>query len=118
MRITREQLEAGAVDFSGIDTGRRMRPVHPGRILRREFLDPMGITPYRLAKDLNVPLTRIAAILAARRAITAETALRLSRYFGMSSGFWLGLQARYELETAMLGLAGRLKVEVKPRKVA
>jgi addiction module HigA family antidote len=73
---------------------------HPGEILAEEFLKPMEITPYRLAKEIHVPLTRIAAILAGKRAVTVDTALRLSRYFGTSEGFWSGLQTDYD--TAIL----------------
>lgn len=73
---------------------------HPGQLLSDEFLKPMGITPYRLAKDIGVPLTRILAILACRRAITADTGLRLDRYFGLSEGYWTGLQQDYELRLA------------------
>ena len=89
--------------------------IHPGTILREEFLDPMAITPYRLAKDISVPLTRITAILSGERSISADTALRLSRYFGMSERFWLNLQANYDLQVAKDRLSGRLKSEVKPR---
>ena len=74
--------------------------IHPGEILREEFLVPLGITAYRLAKDIHVPGTRIADILAEQRGISAETALRLSRYFGNSAQFWLNLQAHYELREA------------------
>ena len=74
--------------------------IHPGEILREEFLVPLGITAYRLAKDIHVSGTRIADILAERRGISAETALRLSRYFGNSAQFWLNLQAHYELREA------------------
>jgi addiction module HigA family antidote len=90
-------------------------PVHPGEILREEFLEPMGISAYRLAKDINVPQTRIAAILASERAITPDTALRLSRYFGMSERFWSTLQANYDLEVARDALGPRLEREVTPR---
>ena len=114
MAIRRRQLEAGKIDFKALDTGKRIGPIHPGKILRREFLEPMGISPYRLAKDLNVPLTRVSAILAGQRAITAETALRLSRYFRTSKAFWLNLQSAYELEVASLKLGPRLAAEVKP----
>lgn len=69
---------------------------HPGEILAEEFLNPMQLTPYRLAKEIHVPLTRIAAILAGKRAVTIDTALRLSRFFGTSEGFWIGLQMDYE----------------------
>ncbi len=73
---------------------------HPGDLLRTEFLEPMGITPYRLAKDIGVPLTRIAAILACERAVTADTGLRLDCYFGLSEGYWYGLQQDYDLRLA------------------
>jgi antitoxin HigA-1 len=88
--------------------------IHPGTILREEFLEPMGITPYRLAKDINVPLTRITAILAGHRSISADTALRLSRYFDMSERFWMNLQTNYDLQVTKDKLSGRLKSEVKP----
>lgn len=78
----------------------RLPSIHPGEILREEFLQPLGITPYRLAKDIGVPATRIAAILAEKRAITADTALRLGRYFGTSAELWLNLQSSYELQEA------------------
>jgi len=75
-------------------------PVHPGEILLEEFLKPLGISQYRLAKDINVPIPRINAIILQRRGISADTALRLARYFETTEQFWLNLQARYELECA------------------
>lgn len=118
MSISREALESGRIDFSDIIGGKRRRiaPVHPGEILRDEFLGPLGITPYRLAKDMSVPLTRIAAILVAERAVTADTALRLGRFFGMSAEFWLGLQQQYDLDMARASLKRRLDQEVTPRR--
>jgi len=77
-----------------------MAPTHPGLILREEFLEPMGITDYQLAKAIGVPQTRISAITHGKRRISADTGLRLSCYFGMSDGFWTGLQADYERELA------------------
>ncbi|MGH3439918.1 MAG: HigA family addiction module antitoxin [Sciscionella sp.] len=77
-----------------------MGPTHPGVILREEFLEPMGITDYSLAKAIGVPQTRISAITHGRRRISADTGLRLSRYFGMSEGFWTGLQEDYERQLA------------------
>ena len=74
--------------------------IHPGEILRLEFLDPLDITPYRLSKDIDVPQTRISEILSEKRSITADTALRLSRYFGNSAQFWLNLQTQYDLRQA------------------
>jgi addiction module HigA family antidote len=73
---------------------------HPGAVLRAEFLEPLDITAYRLAQDISVPLTRITKILAGERAITADTALRLGRYFGMSPQFWLVLQNHHDLDVA------------------
>ena len=81
---------------------------HPGEILAEEFLKPMDITPYRLAKEIHVPLTRIAAILAGKRTVTVDTALRLSRFFGTSEGFWSGLQMDYDTAIAKYTLANEL----------
>jgi addiction module HigA family antidote len=81
---------------------------HPGEILAEEFLKPMEITPYRLAKEIHVPLTRIAAILAGKRAVTVDTALRLSRFFGTTEGFWSGLQIDYDTAVAKDVLANEL----------
>jgi antitoxin HigA-1 len=78
----------------------RLPKIHPGEILRLEFLEPLDITPYRLSKDINVAQTRISEILAEKRSITADTALRLSRYFGNSAQFWLNLQTQYDLRQA------------------
>jgi addiction module HigA family antidote len=82
---------------------------HPGEILAEEFLKPMHITPYRLAKAIHVPQTRISAILAGERAVTADTALRLARFFGMSDAFWMNLQTAYDTAVAKDELAEELK---------
>jgi addiction module HigA family antidote len=87
--------------------------ITPGEILEEEFLKPMAITQYRLAKDISVPPRRINEIVKGRRAITADTALRLGRYFRMSPEFWLNLQSHYDLEREEGRLAGRLVKEVK-----
>ncbi len=92
----------------------KLRFPHPGALLREEFLEPMGLTPYRLAKDIGVPLTRITAILAEERSVTADTGLRLDRYFGMSEGYWLGLQQDFDLRRAKRVL-GRTLEQIKPR---
>lgn len=89
-----------------------------GEMLREEFLKPMGLTPYRLAKDIGVPLTRIAAILAGERAVSADTGLRLDRYFGLSEGWWLRLQTECDLRQARRELGPRIIREVKPREIA
>ena len=88
-------------------------PIHPGEILLEEFLKPMGITQYRLAKDIGVPQMRINKIIRGERGISADTALRLARYFGMSVEFWTGIQTHYEIETAKMALADKLEKEVK-----
>ena len=75
-----------------------LAPVHPGEILLEEFMEPLGVTQYRLAKETNVPPRRINEIVQGRRAVTADTALRLAKYFGTSEMFWLNLQARYDLD--------------------
>ncbi len=92
----------------------RIPPVHPGEVLLEDFLKPMGLSRYRLAKALNVPSQRIGDIVHGRRAITADTALRLGRFFGVEARFWLTLQARYDLEVAADALEGRLEREVAP----
>ena len=88
-------------------------PIHPGEILLEEFLKPMGISQYRLAHDIGVPPMRISKIIRGERGITADTALRLARYFGMSVEFWTGIQTHFEVETAKMVLADRLEKEVK-----
>jgi len=90
-------------------------PIHPGEILLTEFLEPLEISQYRLAKDISVPPRRINEIVHGKRAISADTALRLSRYFGMSERFWLNLQVRYDLELARDRLGRRLEREVVVR---
>jgi antitoxin HigA-1 len=92
--------------------------VTPGEILEEEFLKPMGITQYRLAKEIGVPPRRINEIVKGQRAITADTALRLGRYFAMAPEFWLNLQSHYDLEQEQERLAGRLEKEVKVRAAA
>jgi antitoxin HigA-1 len=90
----------------------KLPPIHPGEILLEEFLEPMGISQYRLAKDISVPPRRINEIVLGKRAITPDTALRLSLYFGLSERFWLNLQTRYDLETEKDKLQNRLEREV------
>lgn len=91
---------------------RVMGPIHPGEVLMMEFLQPMGLTQYRLAKDISVPPRRINEIVHGKRAITADTALRLSRYFGTSERFWMNLQTRYDMELQKDILGDRLQKEV------
>jgi len=89
-------------------------PIHPGEILLEEFLQPMSISQYRLAKDISVPQRRISEITQGKRSITADTALRLGRYFRMEAQFWLNLQSRYDLLQAEHELDERLDKEVRP----
>lgn len=91
----------------------KISPVHPGEILKEEFLDPLSISQYRLSKDISVPPRRINEIVLGKRAITADTALRLGRFFGMSPQFWLNLQAHYDLEVEKDKLGMLLDKEVK-----
>jgi addiction module HigA family antidote len=93
-------------------TQKKLPPIHPGEILLEEFLKPMGISQYRLAKDTSVSPRRINEIVHGERAISPNTALRLSRYFGLSERFWLNLQARYDLEIEKDRLKDRLENEV------
>jgi addiction module HigA family antidote len=92
---------------------KKLSPTHPGEILQEEFLKPLGISQYRIAKDLNVPARRINEIVQGKRSISADTALRLARYFGTTDRFWLNLQARYDLEREKDRLGKRLVEEVE-----
>lgn len=93
---------------------RTLPPVHPGEILAEEFLVPMGVSQYRLAKSIDVPPRRINEIVHGKRGITADTALRLGRFFAIDPQFWINLQAHYDLEIARDRLADRLEREVTP----
>jgi addiction module HigA family antidote len=90
-------------------------PIHPGVILEEEFLEPLGLSAYALAKAISVPRNRITGIVRGERAITADTALRLARFLDMSPEFWLGLQMDYDLETTRAAVGNRLEGEVTPR---
>jgi len=91
---------------------RKLAPVHPGEVLLSDFLEPLGVSQYRVARDISVPPRRINEIVHGKRAISADTALRLARYFGTSERFWLNLQARFDLETERDRLGKRLEKEV------
>ena len=91
----------------------KMAPIHPGEILNEDFLLPMGISQYRLSKDISVPPRRIKEIVHGKRAVSADTALRLSKYFGTSERFWLNIQATYDLEVEKDRLGERLEQEVQ-----
>lgn len=98
--------------------GKRLPPVHPGEILLSDFLEPLGLTQYRLAKSLSVPPRRINEIVHGKRAVTADTALRLARFFGTSERFWLNLQTAYDLDVERDRLGARLPREVLVLKKA
>jgi antitoxin HigA-1 len=97
---------------------RNIAPIHPGEILLEEYLKPLGLSQYRLAKDISVPARRVNEIVHGKRAITADTALRLARFFGTSDRFWLNLQTRYDLEVEKERLKGRLEREVSIYRAA
>lgn len=92
-----------------------MRPVHPGEVLREEYLEPLKMSVNALSKALHVPATRMNEIVRGRRGITADTALRLARYFGTSERFWLNLQTEYELRQAQINKSAQVNREVQPR---
>ena len=91
----------------------RLPPIHPGEVLLEDFMKPLGLSRYRVAKDIGVPPLRISQIVRGKRSITADTAMRLARYFGTSAAVWLRLQARYDLEVAEARMAKRINREVK-----
>ena len=96
----------------------KLHPVHPGEVLLEEFLKPMGLSQNRVALDIGVPARRINEIVLGRRGITADTALRLARYFGVSAQFWMGLQKDYELDVAVDAVGERVEREVRVLAVA
>lgn len=96
---------------------KRLAPVHPGEVLLEEFLSPLGISQYRLAKDISVSARRINEIVHGARAVSADTALRLARYFGTSERFWLNLQAQYDLDLEFDRVGDRIEREITPRAV-
>lgn len=112
---TREEVDAGLIDFSDIDTGEAMPPLHPGEMLHEEFLKPLNMSAWALAKALHVPVNRITAIIAGRRAVSADTAMRLARFFGGPADWWLRLQLAYDLDLAKQTAAARIEAEVQPR---
>ena len=112
MRMTSRSLIT--IEKGDTMTSRDFPPIHPGEILLTEFLLPMGVSQYRLAKDIGVTPRRVNEIVHCRRAITADTALRLGRFFQMEAQFWLNLQTHYDMEVAMEALKDRLDKEVHP----
>ena len=114
MTIHREQLDE--IDFSDLANGTdRMPPITPGEILREDFMEPLGLSANALARALHVPPNRVTAILKGTRSITADTALRLARYFNTTPQSWLNLQKNYELEVAKRTVGRVVEAEVSPR---
>jgi addiction module HigA family antidote len=101
-------------DLSGVATGRRLAPVHPGTVVLHELIEPLGITRYRAAKALGIQQRRLDEICAGSRGVTADTAMRLERVFGTSAEFWMRLQASYDLEVARRALAKKIAAETTP----
>ncbi|MGP1665186.1 MAG: HigA family addiction module antitoxin [Rhodanobacter sp.] len=112
MAITREELKR--MDFKDVATGKRLAPVHPGDVLMRDFIEPMGITRYKVAKLTKVQQRRIDEICSGNRAVTGDTALRLARLFGMDAAFWINLQAQYDLEISYKKMHKLVDKEVTP----
>jgi antitoxin HigA-1 len=117
MSIRIGDVAAGRVDFSDIERpgGERLPPLHPGEVLKEEFLGPLGMSAYALAKALCVPVNRITAIVAGERAVSADTSLRLARFFGTTPEFWIRLQGGYDLELARSEHGAKIAAEVKER---
>ena len=116
MTITRDQLRT--MNFRSVATGKRLTPVHSGDVLLHDFIEPMSITRYKIAKLTNVQQRRIDEICMGKRAITADTALRLAKLFGMDAQTWMNLQAQYDLETAELAVGKQIEQEVTTLQIA
>ena len=114
MIIKREDMDQGRVGFSDVASGEALAPVHPGEILRDEFLAPMGLSVYRLAQALKVSRPRLNDLVLGRRRITVDTALRLGRYFGTRPEFWINLQTRYDLDLAERTVRRGIEREIEP----
>ncbi len=115
MIIKRGEVNRNEVDFSDVTSGSRLPPVHPGEILRDEFLRPMELSVYRLARALKISRPRLNDVVRGRRRVTTDTALRLGRYFGTTPEFWINLQTRYDLDLAERTVRTRIEREVEPR---
>ena len=114
MTVKREDVDRREVDFSDVTSGRRLPPVHPGEILRDEFLTPMELSVYRLARALKISRPRLNDIVLGRRGVTTDTALRLGRYFGTTPEFWINLQSRHDLDVAERTLRVEIEREIEP----
>ena len=113
-----KRSEIGALRFGKVLTGRRLAPVHPGEVLLKDFIEPLGLTRYRVAKEIRVPQRRIDEVCSGRRAISADTALRLGRYFGVEPQLWMNLQSQYDLEIALRDQGAAVDNDVTPLQKA
>ena len=113
-----KRSEIGALRFGKVLTGRRLAPVHPGEVLLKDFIGPLGLTRYRVAKEIRVPQRRIDEVCSGKRAISADTALRLGRYFGVEPQLWMNLQSQYDLEVAERSLRETVDAQIVPLKDA
>ena len=114
MTIEREDVDGGRVDFRDVAAGRRLASVHPGEVLREEFLTPLALSVYRLARAIGVSRPRLNDIVLGRRRVTVDTALRLGRYFGTTPEFWIDLQTRYDLDVAERTVRREIEREIEP----
>ena len=117
MAIEREDVDHRRIDFGDVVSGQRLAPIHPGQILRDEFLAPMGLSVYRLARLLKVSRPRLNDIVLGRRGVTVDTALRLGRYFGTTPEFWMNLQIRFDLDVAEHSVRLEIEKDIEPHAV-
>lgn len=115
MTVLRDDLDGGRVDLSEVLDGGVLPPIHPGEVLRDDFLEPLGLSVYQLANALKTSRSRLNDVALGRRAVSADTALRLARYFGMTPQFWVNLQARYDLDVASRAVGAQIERDVAPR---
>lgn len=116
--MTIKRSDIGTVKFSNALTGRRLGSVHPGQVLLKDFIEPLGLTRYRVAKAIGVPQRRIDEVCSGKRAMSADTAIRLGRYLGVEPQLWMNLQSQYDLEIAEAGLRAGPDVEIIPLRNA
>ena len=116
--MTIKRADLGSMKFGNVASGRRLAPVHPGDVLLRDFIEPLGLSRYRVAKSIGVAQRRIDEICAGKRAMTADTALRLGLFFSVEPQLWMNLQAQYDLELAEREIGGAGKLDIIPLKDA
>jgi addiction module HigA family antidote len=116
--MTIKRADIASLKFGNILTGRRLAPVHPGEVLLKEFLEPLGLTRYRIAKAIGVPQRRVDEICSGKRAVSADTALRLGRFFSVEPQLWMNLQSQYDLEVAERTTGQAVEALVIPLKIA